>query len=377
MSNAAYLEFLRSKVKLAEQFGFDVADSDINPLLKPHQRDIVRWMIRMGRCACFAAFGLGKSVIQLEVVRLILVRVGGLALVVIPLGVRQEFMRDASMLGIRVKFIRRIEEADDPSVIYMTNYETIRDGKLDPRLFTVASLDEAAILRGFGGTKTFREFMALFAGDRKAMDARTIGDAIQINLNSLRELAADYVFLFADTAQIVLKANDDLVMLVKSRITEHNVAEHKKIADAAAKLVADAKLAADQEEAKAKTTAPAPATTPALGQVLHAAAPAAIANALAPIKCDGNHGGPRCADPGCWNDTPAVVDNGATMKLGEICSILKFNVTAEFLASLGFSHTTEKNAKLFRQCDFPAICAALERHVNAVAVQFLDTRKAA
>lgn len=173
----SYRAFLRAKVKLAEQFGFDVADSEVNPILKPHQRDMVRWMVRMGRAACFAAFGLGKSVIQLEAVRLTLERVGGMGLIVIPLGVRQEFLRDASMLGIPVKFIRRIEEADRGG-IYLTNYETVRDGKLDPRAFAVASLDEASILRGFGGTKTFREFMALFAGDRKTMDARIIGDAV-------------------------------------------------------------------------------------------------------------------------------------------------------------------------------------------------------
>ncbi|GAQ30265.1 DNA methylase N-4/N-6 domain-containing protein [Ralstonia sp. NT80] len=181
---ALYDEFLRAKVKLAEQFGFEIADSDINPILKPHQRDIVRWLVKMGRAACFAAFGLGKSVIQLEVVRIILQLLHGMGqlkamgLIVIPLGVRQEFVRDAAMLGIRVKFIRRAEEADDPTVIYFTNYETVRDGKLDPRLFAVASLDEAAILRGFGGMKTFREFMALFAGDRKTMDARILGQAV-------------------------------------------------------------------------------------------------------------------------------------------------------------------------------------------------------
>jgi hypothetical protein len=38
----------------------------------------------------------------------------------------------------------------------------VRDGKLDPALFSAASLDEASVLRGFGGTKTFREFMRLF-----------------------------------------------------------------------------------------------------------------------------------------------------------------------------------------------------------------------
>lgn len=177
MNNDSYLNFLRSKVKLAEQFGFDVADHEVNPILKPHQRDMVRWLVRMGRAACFAAFGLGKSVIQLEAVRLTLMRAGGMGLIVIPLGVRQEFIRDAAMLGTPVKFIRRIEETDGAG-IYLTNYETIRDGKLDPRRFAVASLDEASVLRGFGGTKTFREFMAVFAGDRKTMNARVLGEAV-------------------------------------------------------------------------------------------------------------------------------------------------------------------------------------------------------
>ena len=172
-----YQNFIKNKVKLAEQFGFTVQDSEINQVLKPHQRDMVRWMVKMGRAACFAAFGLGKSVIQLETVRLTLERAGGNGLIVIPLGVRQEFIRDAAMLGIPVKFIRRVEEATEAR-IYLTNYETIRDGKIDPRHFTVASLDEASILRGFGGTKTFREFMALFAGDRKTMDERVIGEAV-------------------------------------------------------------------------------------------------------------------------------------------------------------------------------------------------------
>ena len=172
-----YQNFIKNKVKLAEQFGFTVQDSEINQILKPHQRDMVRWMVKMGRAACFAAFGLGKSVIQLEAVRLTLERAGGNGLIVIPLGVRQEFIRDAAMLGIPVKFIRRVEEATEAR-IYLTNYKTIRDGKIDPRHFTVASLDEASILRGFGGTKTFREFMALFAGDRKTMDERVIGEAV-------------------------------------------------------------------------------------------------------------------------------------------------------------------------------------------------------
>ena len=198
-----YRNFLKAKVKLADEKGFEVADSEIHPLLKPHQRAMVRWMVRMGRAACFAAFGLGKSVIQLETVRLVLTRVAAdeKGLIVIPLGVRQEFMRDAAMLGIHVKFIRRIEEADEPGVIYLTNYETVRDGKLDPRAFVVASLDEAACLRGFGGTKTFREFMATFAGDRKRMNDRVFSEAVQFRFVATATPSPnDYIELLAYSA---------------------------------------------------------------------------------------------------------------------------------------------------------------------------------
>lgn len=181
---ADYQAFLRSKVVMADQLGFDIEDSDINPILKPFQRACVMWAVRMGRSALFESFGLGKTLQQLEIVRIILMMilrttgVDGMGLIVIPLGVRQEFMRDAALLGITVKFIRRIEECDGPG-IYLTNYETIREGKIDPRSFIVASLDEAAILRGFGGTKTFREFMATFAGDRKTMNDRVLTEGVK------------------------------------------------------------------------------------------------------------------------------------------------------------------------------------------------------
>lgn len=174
MGAADYDDFIKRKVVIAREDGLQLDVADINPLLKDHQKLIVQWMVRGGRRACFASFGLGKTMIQLEAVRLTRQAAGGLGLIVIPLGVRQEFTRDAGVLGIRTKFIRRIEEVGDEETIYLTNYETIRDGKLDPQVFTVASLDEASILRGFGGTKTFREFMATFAGDRKTMNDRVI-----------------------------------------------------------------------------------------------------------------------------------------------------------------------------------------------------------
>ncbi|WP_288728888.1 DNA methyltransferase [uncultured Pseudoxanthomonas sp.] len=171
----AYERFLRAKAAVAPRTGVQVGPAEINSLLKPHQRASVQWMVDGGRRALFAAFGLGKSVMQIEAVRIARERAGGMGLIIIPLGVRQEFVRDAAMLGVAVTFIRRIEEATDPAGIYLTNYETVRDRKLDPRAFSAVSLDEAAVLRGFGGTKTFREFMATIAGDDRTTGTKTEG----------------------------------------------------------------------------------------------------------------------------------------------------------------------------------------------------------
>jgi hypothetical protein len=159
-----YQTFLEAKASLATSTGIAATPAEVHPLLKPHQVDAVIWAVRGGRRAIFASFGLGKTFIQLETVRLVLAKTGKeRGLIVVPLGVRQEFVRDAAKLGLTVTFIRSEAETAGPG-IYLTNYESVRDGKLDPTGFDVVSLDEAAVLRGFGGTKTFREFMRLYEG---------------------------------------------------------------------------------------------------------------------------------------------------------------------------------------------------------------------
>jgi len=167
MTELEYDDFLKSKVRLAQPDGFACELEEINQALKPHNKLMVKWLVEGGRRACFASFGLHKTVTQLEALRVTLTKTGGRGLIIAPLGVRAEFTKDATnILGWSEgpKFIRRIEEAGETG-IYITNYETVRDGKLDPRLFEAASLDEASVLRGLGGSKTFREFMRLFTGD--------------------------------------------------------------------------------------------------------------------------------------------------------------------------------------------------------------------
>lgn len=170
-----YNRFLLSKIRLSQKQGFELDIDLINPNLKPHNKIMVKWLVEGGRRACFASFGLHKTVTQLEAVRLTLQKAGGgKGLIVCPLNIKQEFQQDAINIlkwENAPKFIRRIEEAETDG-IYLTNYETIRDGKMDPAHFVVASLDEASILRGFGGSKTFREFMKLFTGDAGPLGSR-------------------------------------------------------------------------------------------------------------------------------------------------------------------------------------------------------------
>lgn len=163
MTMAAYAELLRTKVDFEQTCGFPVDPSELHPILKPHQAAIVRWAILGGRRGIFASFGLGKSVMQLEAMRLIVKHCGGRALIVCPLGVRQEFRRDAEqLLGIKAPtFVRRSDQISDDG-IYLTNYESIRGGGLDTALFDAVTLDEGACLRNFGSV-TSQTFSTAFA----------------------------------------------------------------------------------------------------------------------------------------------------------------------------------------------------------------------
>ena len=161
-----YLEFLRSKIVLAKESGFELDPGEINPGLKPHQRDAVVWALRGGRRALFESFGLGKTVQEIEFCHQAVRHDGGRALIVLPLGVHQEFARDArEILGYPAPvYITSMEDlAGTDAEIVMTNYERVRDGDIDPTCFTAVALDEASVLRSFG-SKTYQTFLPKFRG---------------------------------------------------------------------------------------------------------------------------------------------------------------------------------------------------------------------
>lgn len=159
-----YKEFLESKIELATESGFIVDPADINPALKPHQRDAVRWALKGGRRALFESFGLGKTIQEIEFCYQAVKHCGGRALIVLPLGVKQEFTRDAvEILGYdQPEYCRTMEEVVKcRSRIVLTNYERVRDGDIRPEYFAATSLDEASVLRSFG-SKTYQTFLDKF-----------------------------------------------------------------------------------------------------------------------------------------------------------------------------------------------------------------------
>lgn len=159
-----YAEFLQTKIEVAPESGFEIDKSKINKALKPHQKDAVAWAIKGGRRALFESFGLGKTIQEIEFCHQVIKEKGGKALIVLPLGVKQEFTHDAvEILGYdEPQYVRNMEEVEASTTdILITNYERVRDGDIRPDYFIATSLDEASVLRSFG-SKTYQEFLPKF-----------------------------------------------------------------------------------------------------------------------------------------------------------------------------------------------------------------------
>lgn len=162
-----YEEFLRTKIVMATDSGFEIDGSMINPALKPHQKDAVVWALRGGKRALFESFGLGKTIQEIEFCYQVIKKNGGKALIVLPLGVKQEFTHDAVEIlhYDKPRYVTCMNEvkAVESSEIVLTNYERVRDGDIDPKYFTATSLDEASVLRSFE-SKTYQTFLDKFQG---------------------------------------------------------------------------------------------------------------------------------------------------------------------------------------------------------------------
>ena len=140
-----YQDFLQNKFIRAEKSGKEVSDSDIHPRLFAFQRDITRWAIRKGRALIAADTGLGKTFCQIEWARLVSNR----TLIIAPLSVARQTVREAKKIDVEVKYVRHQSEVDGDG-IYITNYEMIEH--FDAERFPAVVLDESSILKALDGS---------------------------------------------------------------------------------------------------------------------------------------------------------------------------------------------------------------------------------
>lgn len=143
-----YSTFLDMKRHSAIGEGIEVPIGALNPHLFDFQRELVQWALHRGRAALFCDTGLGKTLQQLawadEVVR----RTGGNVLVVTPLAVSHQTIREGEKFGVEVT---RSSDGTAHRGVTVTNYERLHH--FDPQDFVGVVCDESAILKSFDGAR--------------------------------------------------------------------------------------------------------------------------------------------------------------------------------------------------------------------------------
>ncbi len=144
LATSSYADFLARKVQAVQALGIQIRPEDVHPILHAWQAEIVQWATLTGRCAVWADTGLGKTFMQVEWARLSADR----ALIIAPLAVCAQTVREAAKLGVTCTYARSDSEAVGPG-LWITNYERVKD--FDPDGFGAVVLDEASILKQSDG----------------------------------------------------------------------------------------------------------------------------------------------------------------------------------------------------------------------------------
>jgi hypothetical protein len=145
---AAYRAYIASKAPAAPRMGF--APRPINDRAKVHQDAVIRFALDRGKSAAFLDTGLGKSFIELEFARQCAEETRKPSLILTPLAVAGQIVREGEKFGIDARQIRTQEEVG--AGVMVSNYERL--AKLDPAAFGAVILDESSILKSFGGKTT-------------------------------------------------------------------------------------------------------------------------------------------------------------------------------------------------------------------------------
>ena len=143
MSLQEYRSFIASRAGAVSKGGFD--HRPINPAAKAHQIACLEFALSQGKSAAFLDTGLGKSFIELEFARQCAEETGKPSLILTPLAVAGQMVREGQKFGIDARQIR--EQSEVGSGVMVANYERL--AKLDPASFGAIILDESSILKSY------------------------------------------------------------------------------------------------------------------------------------------------------------------------------------------------------------------------------------
>lgn len=120
----------------------------LNRKLYPFQEAITKWALRRGRSAIWADCGLGKTFMQLEWARIVSEETSRPVLILAPLAVSQQTIREAEKMNMKIKYARNQGQIN-PSGITVTNYEMLEH--FEAPAFAGVVLDESSILKNYAG----------------------------------------------------------------------------------------------------------------------------------------------------------------------------------------------------------------------------------
>lgn len=149
-----YAEFLHAKSQLGGLHGFDPVW--MPDFLFPFQQSLLTWAILKGRAAMFADCGLGKTPMQLVWAENVVRRTNRPVLVLTPLAVAAQTLREAEKFGIEAA---RSAGGAPSGKIMVTNYEKLHH--FDPDDFAGVVCDESSAIKMFSGErqKAVTQFM--------------------------------------------------------------------------------------------------------------------------------------------------------------------------------------------------------------------------
>lgn len=142
-----YQEFLKSKYSSHKNYGFDIADTDLNSILFDFQKFLIKVALKKGKYALFTDTGTGKTFMQCEWAKHVSIKTQNPVLILAPLAVAGQTINEAKKLNIDIQKFNSLKKSLNR--IYIANYEQLDN--IDCSMYSGVVLDESSILKNFTG----------------------------------------------------------------------------------------------------------------------------------------------------------------------------------------------------------------------------------